>query len=135
MSKPLVIRKHSAARLVNFLFLLPFILAYRALMVRYSFSETLWFTAGTILILIIIIISNRLAYVKVDNDKMILNLHYYQSAEVHYLNRITLVEPLNRHSCRIHSRDFKPVRLSMNPHDLKKLLKLLSEKEIKIKKI
>jgi len=134
MSKALVIRKHSAARLFNFLFLLPFILAYRVLLVRYDFGETLLFTAGTFLVLIIIIISNRLAYISVLENKMTLNLHYYQSAEIHDLNRITLVEPLGRHSCRIHSRDFKPVRLSMNPHDLKKLLKLFSEKEIKIKK-
>lgn len=130
-----MIRKHSLARLINFLFLLPFILAYRALLVRYDFGETLWFTAGTLLILIIIIVSNRLAYITIVDNKMTLNLHYYQSAEVHDLNRITLVEPLGMHSCRIHSRDFKPVRLSMNPYDLKKLLKLFSEKEIKIKKI
>jgi hypothetical protein len=135
MSKALVIRKHSAARLINYLFLLPFILAYRALLVRYNFGETLWFTAGTLLILIIIIISNRLAYITILDNKMTLNLHYYQSAEVHDLSRITLVEPLGRHSCRIHSKDFKPVRLSMNPYDLKKLLKIFSEKEIKIKKI
>lgn len=135
MSNPLVIRKHSFTRLVNFMFLLPFIFAYRVLLVRFDWRDTLWFTAGTILVLIIIIISNRLPYIKIQENRMTLNLHYYQSAEVHDLRRITLVEPLGNHSCRIHSRDFKPVRLSMNPHDLKKLLKLFSEKEIKIKKI
>lgn len=117
------------------MFLIPFIFAYRILLVRYNLGDTLWFTAGTLLVLCIIIISNRLPYIKIADNKMTLNLHYYQSAEVHDLRRITLVEPLGNHSCRIHSRDFKPVRLNMNPYDLKKLLQLFSEKEIKIKKI
>ncbi|MDC7240966.1 MAG: hypothetical protein PQJ50_11450 [Spirochaetales bacterium] len=132
MKADLIIRKHRVARLTNFLFLLPFVFAYRALFVRYSPGDFLWFTAGTLLVLAIIIISNRLPYITIRGNKLILNLHYYQSAEIHDLGRITLVEVLSIHSCRIHSRDFKPVRLSMTPPDQKKLLKLFSEKEIKI---
>ncbi len=135
MNKELIIRKHRVARLINFLFLLPFVFAYRALIVRFSRADFLWFTAGTLLVLAIIVISNRLPYITISENRLILNLHYYQSAEIHDLSRITLVEVLSVHSCRIHSRDFKPVRLSMTPPDLKKLLNLLSEKEIKIKQV
>ncbi|QEN07350.1 hypothetical protein EXM22_04855 [Oceanispirochaeta crateris] len=126
-------RKHSAARLVNYLFLIPFILAYRPLLIRYNGADLLWYTIGVSIILIIIYMSNRRPYVILDETRLILNLHYYQNPEVHILERITLIEPIGSHSCRIHSRDFNPVRISLNPKDLKKFMATLSQRNIKIK--
>ncbi len=129
----MVLKKHYLARIFNYLFLLPFILAYRPLLVRYDRAELIWFSIGTIIVLCIVIISNRLPYLTLIDDKLILNLHYYQNPEVHSLDRITLVEIKNSYNCRIHSRDYKPVRIHLNPLDQKKLLKELSERNINIR--
>ncbi|MDA3956518.1 hypothetical protein [Oceanispirochaeta sp.] len=135
MNELIVFRKHVVARLINFLFLIPIILAYRPLLVRFNRSELIWYSLGFLLILIIIIMSNRRPYLFLEEKKLTLNLHYYQNPEVHTLERITLIEPLGNHSCRIHSRDFRPVRITLSPLDLKRLFKTLSERNIKIKKI
>lgn len=129
----MVLRKHVLARFFNFLFLLPFILAYRPLLVRYDGGELIWFSIGTLIVLTIVIISNRLPYVTLQDDKLILNLHYYQNPEIHSLDRITLVEVKNAYSCRIHSRDYRPVRINLNPRDQRRLLKALSERNINIR--
>ena len=135
MSNTLFFRKHSTARLVNYLFLIPFILAFRPLIVRYSKIDLIWYSIGFLLILIIIFLSNRRHYITLDETKLTLYLHYYQNPEIHSLDRITLIEPLGNHSCRIHSRDFKPVHISLTPRDFKKLISTLSQRNIKIKKI
>jgi len=135
MKSPLVFRKHLAAKLFNYLFLIPFILAYRPLLVRFDRSEFIWYTIGAVLIIIIIVISNRRPYLKLDERKLTLYLHYYQTPEIHLIDRITLVEPLGKHSCRVHSRDFKPVRINLNPKNQSLLLKTLSERNIKIQQI
>ena len=129
----MVLRKHAFARFINFLFLLPFILAYRPLLVRFDRSSLIWYGLGTVVVITIIIISNHLPYITLKGDKLILNLHYYQNPEIHNLDRITLIEIKNHSSCRIHSRDYRPVRITLNPGDQKKLLKALSERNINIR--
>jgi len=135
MRGPLNFRKHTAARLFNYLFLIPFILGYRPLLIRFERSEFIWYTIGTAVIFMIIVFSNSRPYLKMDDRKLTLYLHYYQTPEVHSLDRITLVEPLGKHSCRVHSRDFKPVRINLNPGDMTLLLKTFSERNIKIRQI
>ena len=131
----MVLRKHSFARFLNFLFLLPFVLAYRPLLVRFHRAEIIWFSIGTIIVLTIIIISNRLPYITLKDEKLILNLHYYQNPEIHSIDRITLIEITNNYSCRIHSRDYRPVRIHLNPGDQKKLLKALFERNVNIRSL
>ena len=121
-----------AARFLNFLFLIPFIMGFRPLIIRFSKIDMILYSVGTIMIILLIIISNKLPYVTLEGDRLILNLHYYQKPEVHFLDRITLIEVLSNHSVKIHSRDFKPVRIHMSPADLKKLLKLLDKRNLKI---
>jgi len=131
----IIFKKHNAARVFNFLFLIPFILAYRPLLVYFKLSEFLLYSAGIIVIIVIIIVSNRLPYVTIDGDRLILHLHYYQRPEVHFLEKVTLIEILTSHSLRVHSRDFRPVRLHLNPKDLKKLVNQLNKRNLKIKEL
>lgn len=132
MMKKITFRKHMLARALNFLFLLPFIMGFRPLIIRFSKLDLILYLIGTLTIILLIIVSNRLPYVTLEGDRLILNLHYYQEPEVHFMERITLIEILSNHSVKIHSRDFKPVRVHLNPADLKKLLKLLDERNLKI---
>ena len=132
MSERIVFRKHILSRGMNFLFLLPFILGFRPLLIRYNRLDFILYASGTVLLFVLIVISNRTPYVLFIKDRLILHLHYYQKPEIHPVERITLVENITRHSVKIHSMDFKPVRINMNPEDIKKLLKLLEEREIKI---
>ncbi len=131
----MVLKKNALARGGNYIFLIPFILAYRPLILRFHPLEFILFSVGTIMVLAIIIISNRRPYIILKEDRLILNLHYYQEPEIHKLQRITLVEMLNSHCCRIHSRDFKPVRLNLPAKGLKKLMKELSSQNIRIKRL
>ncbi len=129
----MVLKKHAAARWGNLIFLVPFILAYRPLIVRFKPFEVFLFTVGTAMILAVLVMGNRQPYVILKGDRLILNLHHYQEPEVHMLGGIRLVEQLSPHSCRIHSRDFQPVRLYLSAGDLKALLSELSDRNIRMK--
>ncbi len=126
------IRKHTLTRLLNFLFLIPFVIGFRPLFLRYSRLDLILYALGTVIIMVLIIFSNRSPYIILREDKMILNLHYYQTPEVHQIEKISLVERISGHSIRIHSQDYKPVRLNVNPGDIKKIVKILKEKGIRI---
>ncbi len=132
MQKREVFRKHRLARAFNFLFLIPFVMGLRPLIIRYNQLDFILYFIGLVIIIILIVISNHLPYVTLDGDRLILNLHYYQKPEVHFIERITSVETLSNHSLKIHSRDFKPVRIHMNPEDVNSLLKLLDKRNLKI---
>ncbi|OQY33760.1 MAG: hypothetical protein B6241_06825 [Spirochaetaceae bacterium 4572_59] len=132
MKDKIIFRKHMIARVLNFLFLIPFIMGFRPLIIRYNKLDLMLYVMGTLTIILLIVVSNRLPYITLKGDRLILNLHYYQKPEVHFMDRITLIETLSNHSVKIHSRDFKPVRIHLNPWDLKKLLKLLDERNLKI---
>ena len=132
MQKRKVFRKHRLARAFNFLFLIPFVMGLRPLIIRFDQLDFLLYFIGMVIITTLIVISNHLPYVTLEGDRLILNLHYYQKPEVHFLERITSIETLSSHSLKIHSRDFKPVRIHMNPSDVNSLLKLLNERNLKI---
>ena len=127
-----VFRKHIISRALNFLFLLPFIMGFRPLIIRFVPIDFILYSIGTIIIVMLIVISNRQPYITLHGDRLILNLHYYQKPEVHFLERITLIEVLSSHSLKIHSRDFRPVRIHMNPAEIRSLLEILNERNLKI---
>ncbi len=132
MEDSLKIKKHLLTRTMNFLFLIPFILGFRPLILRYSRLDMILYSLGTFIITLLIIISNRSPYIVLNDNRIVLNLHYYQKPEIHLIERITLVEKISGHSIRIHSLDYKPVRININPPDVHKILKFFIKKGIKI---
>lgn len=128
-----VFRKHRPGRIVNYLFLLPFVMGFRPLIIRYDPLDLLLYSLGILVILGLILLSNRVPYVTLAGDRLILRLHYYQEPEVHFLDRIILVEPLKKGILKVYSRDYKPVRLHLDPAERARLLILLQERNLKIK--
>ncbi len=133
--KPLLqIRSRRSVQLRNYLFLLPFFFAYRPLFLSFDFLEMTLYTLGLVILWFILTLSNQVPQITLTDSVLIVNTHSYRNLEYHPLQDIHLVEPLVKNGdCRVYTRGFKPVHLSLTAGDFTKLRANLEERGVPFK--
>lgn len=125
-----LIKHPVATQLANYLFLLPFLLGFRALMHNSRQIDLVVYAAGIIIVLILIVYGNRKPLVQIESKQLLLHLSYKHQAERHPFNEISAYKRLSQNRIRIFSEQHQPVNLRLGKKDTIHLIAILKNEGI-----
>ncbi|MDC7224585.1 MAG: hypothetical protein PQJ60_12650 [Spirochaetales bacterium] len=123
--------KSPAAKILNFLFILPLFLGLRPLFINYRLTDTLVFLGGMMLILGLIIYNNTIPYITYDPIALRVLLPYRENREEHRFDSMLGFERHGSRKLTLHSLDHKPLKISLRPDEMDRFTELLIQEGIR----
>ena len=122
---PLVLKKHPATRLFHYLYLIPFLPALRPLLVRFRVVDASVYLAGVVLVVFLVIYGNQRPLLRIENDRLLLYLHYRHDPESHPFSGIRKYRRRSQTRLTLESEGHRPVTLRLKRADADRLAAVL----------
>jgi len=118
------------SRFLHYLYLLPLLLGFRPLIIRFDGTVFIIYSLGFLILLLLIIFSNHIPYITYDNEALKVMLEYREDREIHRFDE--MLGYYRSRSSRIYlfSLEHKPLKLRMGPKLMDRFVQLLQEHDI-----
>ncbi|MBN2656618.1 MAG: hypothetical protein JXR86_06130 [Spirochaetales bacterium] len=130
-----IIKKNFLSRFLAYFLIIPFIPALRPLLNRHSTGELIIFIVGLILIIAMILVSNRRPFLKISDENLFVYLLYKYKPEIHLLSSIKEVRLSSPRKIIIETKGYEPLDIRLRKKDMIKLCTYLEEKGIPINRV
>lgn len=130
MKKEGVLYRGGRSKFLHFLYLLPMLIGYRPLLVRFQWIHFVVYTAGFFMLLALVILSNRVPYILYDEECLRVLLEYREAREVHRFDEILGYYRKKPNLLLLFSLEHKPLRLRMGRQVVNELIETLEDRGI-----
>lgn len=118
------------SRLLHFIYLLPILLGFRPLIIRFDLTVFILYSIGFLILLVMVIYSNSIPYVIYDKDGLYVLLEYREGREAHPYDQLLGYYRKKRRVLRIYSLEHKPLNLRIRKQEVERLIRLLESKGV-----
>lgn len=127
-----VFKKNILSRGASYLLILPFIPAIRSILRENSPVDLVIFSAGLILTLALIIISNNKPYIRVSDGNLFIYLLYKHKPEIHDLHSVEKAGVISRRALSLKTEGFAPLEIRLGKKEMAELIESLKQEGVSI---
>jgi len=107
------------------------LIGFRPLLVRFQWSHFIVYSLGFLILLVLIVLSNRIPYIIYDEECLRVLLEYREDREIHRFDEILGYYRKRPHLLLLFSLEHKPLQLKMGRNVVDQLITILEERDIK----
>lgn len=124
------LKKGWLTQFINYLFLIPFLLGFRPLLINYNPVHFFVYIAGLVFIFILINIGNHSQYLRISNMEIGLYLEYKEAEQIIPFSAITKYVQKRNGTIIVYLEGHPPYRIYLDK-SARKILKEVLDKKIK----
>ncbi|MCP4163765.1 MAG: hypothetical protein GY760_27205 [Deltaproteobacteria bacterium] len=129
-----IFKKNLIYRLSAYLLLIPFLPGIRPILNNYKVIDLAIFVAGFLLMMILIIISNRKPYLTISDNTIRIYLIHSHKPEIHRFDSVKEIVIRNNRKLTLITEGFDPLEIRLNKKELTRLISILESERFDINK-
>lgn len=123
-------RRGVRSRILHFLYLVPLLIGFRPLLVRFDWPSFVLYSSGCLFLLVLILVANRNPYILFDEDALHVQLEYKEDREIHRYEEILGYYQRRPGVIELYSLEHKPLVIRIGRRDSNRFKELMHNQGI-----